>query len=158
MSLNLNDRVSSASGAYCTAPEYTDAVNDSQFVRTFGGVALAGSILAFISGAVAIGIGMAVLGFGRTQYYRILGIATIALGVASIMLAPFAFLAPIVLSGGIAFKAFDILGTLSSVGKDDPDWQDTRKRAITGLALSAIGFVLSGGLLLLFLLRVTGMI
>ncbi|MFP5260582.1 MAG: hypothetical protein ACLGJB_01600 [Blastocatellia bacterium] len=158
MSLNLNDRVPGASGAYCTAPEYTDAVNDSQFVRTFGGVALAGSILAFISGAVAIGIGMAVLGFGRTRYYRVLGIATIALGVAGILLAPFTFLAPIVLSGGIAFKAFDILGTLSSVGRDDPDWRDTRKRAMAGLVLSALAFVLSGALLLLFLLRVTGVI
>jgi hypothetical protein len=158
MSLNLNDKVQNTSSAYCTAPEYTDAVNDSQFVRTFGVVALLASILALIHGAIVIGIGMAVLGFGRTSYYRILGIATIALSIASFLLPPLAFLGPIVLSGGVAFKAFDILGTLSSVGKDDPDWQATHKRAITGLVLSAIAFVWSGGLLLLFLLRITSLI
>jgi len=67
MSLNLNERPSSVS-SYSTSQVFTDAVNDSRFVRTFGTVAILGSILLFINAGVVIGIGLAVLGFGSTRY------------------------------------------------------------------------------------------
>jgi hypothetical protein len=154
MSLNLNDRLPVKSSTYDTSPTYTDAVNDSRFVRTFGMVSLIGSILlTFLGGAVAIGIGLAVLGFGSTRYYRLLGLAVVVLGVLGIFFAPFRLLAAAVLSAGIALKAMDVLRTLASEGKGDPDWGETRTRALIGLGLSAGGFVLSG---ILFILSIIG--
>lgn len=150
MSLNLDDRLPVRSSSYDTSPTYTDAVNDSRFVRTFGMVSLVGSIiLIFLGGAVAIGIGLAVLGFGSTRYYRLLGLAVVVLGALGILLSPLKLLATLVLSAGIALKAMGVLKTLASEGKGDPDWGETRTRALTGLGLSAAGFVLSGMLLIL---------
>jgi hypothetical protein len=156
MSLNLNDRVPIKSTNYDTSPTYTDAVNDSRFVRTFGMISLVGSIiLIFLGGAVAIGIGLAVLGFGSTRYYRLLGLAVVVLGALGILLSPLKLVATIVLSVGIAVKAMGVLKTLASEGKGDPDWGETRTRALTGLGLSAAGFVVSG---ILLILSVIGML
>lgn len=152
MSLNLDDRMPGSSSAYCTSPAYTDAVNDAQFVRTFGVVALVGAILILIGGAVAVGIGLAVMGFGSSRYYRVLGLSVVVLGIASFLISPFSIIASGILSAGVAWKGFDILGLLSREGKDDPDWQTTRRRAITGIVLSAIGLVIAAGWLTLVLI------
>jgi hypothetical protein len=66
MSLNLNPTPTRPSSSYHTSPTYTEAVNDAQLVRTFSIVALIGSVLIFIGGAVAIGVGVAVIGLGGT--------------------------------------------------------------------------------------------
>ena len=136
MSLNLNAAAPSA---------YIDAVNDARFVRTFGIVALIGSILIFIGGAVAIGVGLAVMGFGKERYYRALGLAVVILGILAFIFSPFRIVASIVLGAGVAWKGKKILNTLALEGKEDSDWQDTRKRAITGIVLSVIGIVVSFG-------------
>ena len=134
MSLNLN----------ATAPSaYIEAVNDARFVRTFGIIALVGSILIFIGGAVAIGVGLAVMGFGSGRYYRALGLAVVILGILAFILSPFRIVASIVLGAGVAWKGKKILDTLAVEGKEDSDWQATRKRAITGIVLSLIGIVIS---------------
>jgi hypothetical protein len=134
MSLNLN----------ATAPSaYIEAVNDARFVRTFGIIALVGSILIFIGGAVAIGVGLAVMGFGSGRYYRVLGLAVVILGILAFILSPFRIVASIVLGAGVAWKGKKILDTLALEGKEDSDWQATRKRAITGIVLSLIGIVIS---------------
>jgi hypothetical protein len=113
-------------------------------------VSLIGSILlVFLWAPVAIGIGVAVLGFGSTRYYRLLGVAVVVIGVLSIFFSPLRLLAMLVLSAGIALKGMGVLKTLASEGKGDPDWGETRTRALTGLGLSAAGFVLSGILLIL---------
>jgi hypothetical protein len=134
MSLNLN----------ATAPSaYIEAVNDARFVRTFGIIALVGSILIFIGGAVAIGVGLAVMGFGSGRYYRVLGLAVVILGILAFILSPFRIVASIVLGAGVAWKGKKILDTLALEGKEDSDWQATRKRAITGIVLSLVGIVIS---------------
>jgi hypothetical protein len=132
MSLNLNASAPSA---------YMDAVNDARFVRTFGIIALLGSILIFIGGAVAIGVALAVMGFGTGRYYRALGLTVVILAILGFFLWPFRIIASIVLAAGVAWKGKRILNTLSLEGKDDSDWQVTRKRAITGIVLS-VGAVL----------------
>jgi hypothetical protein len=132
MSLNLNASTPSA---------YMDAVNDARFVRTFGIIALLGSILIFIGGAVAIGVALAVMGFGTGRYYRALGLTVVILAILGFFLWPFRIIASIVLAAGVAWKGKRILNTLSLEGKDDSDWQVTRKRAITGIVLS-VGAVL----------------
>ena len=143
MSLNLNAPQASA---------YIDAVNDARFVRTFGMIALVGSILIFIGGAIAIGIGLAVMGFGSGRYYRTLGLTVVILGILSFFLGPLSIVGSIVLAAGVALKGKTVLNTLAREGKDDPDWQITRKRAITGIVLSVIGIVCSFAWLGLFLI------
>src|SRR6267142_3689432 len=95
MSLNLNAPEASA---------YIDAVNDARFVRTFGMIALVGSILIFIGSAIAIGIGLAVMGFGSGRYYRTLGLAVVILGILGFFLAPLRLVASIVLAAGVVLK------------------------------------------------------
>jgi hypothetical protein len=146
MSLNLNASEPSA---------YIDAVNDARFVRTFGIIALIGSILIFIGGAVAIGVGLAVMGFGKGRYYRALGVAVVILGILAFILSPFRIVASIVLGAGVAWKGKKILDTLALEGKEDSDWQETRKRAITGIVLSVIAIVVSFVWLGLTLIAVT---
>ena len=134
MSLNLNASPPSA---------YLDAVNDARFVRTFGIIALLGSILIFVGGAVAIGVALAVMGFGTGRYYRTLGLTVVILAILGFFLWPVRIIASIVLAAGVAWKGKAILDTLALEGKDDSDWQVTRKRAITGIVLSAIGVLFS---------------
>src|ERR1043165_421389 len=135
MSLNLNPTPSRPSSTYHTSPAYTEAVNDAQLLRTFSIVALAGSILIFIGGAVAIGVGVAVIGLGGTRFWRGLGIAVIALSVLSFVVGPFRIIASSVMAGGVLWKGIAVLGTLAGEGKSDPDLQGTHKRAITGIVV-----------------------
>src|SRR5215467_8712461 len=100
MGLNLSDRPASPS-SYSTSQAFTDAVNDSRFVRTFGAVAVAGSIFLFIAAGVGIGIGLAVMGFGSTRYYRALGLIVVFLAIGGVLFGPIAFLGPVALSIGV---------------------------------------------------------
>jgi hypothetical protein len=134
MSLNLNASSPSV---------YINAVNDSRFVRTFGVIALLGSIFIFIGGGVAIGIGLAVMGFGSGRYYRTLGIAVVILAILGFFLEPFRIIASLSLAVGVAWKGKTVLNTLALEGKEDADWQVTRKRAITGIVLCIVGVVIS---------------
>ena len=155
MSLNLNEPpLRATSSAYYTSPTYTDAVNDAQFVRTFGIVALVGSLLIVISGAVAIGIGLAVMGFGTTRYYRILGLAVVALGIISYFVSLFSIIGAAALAAGVAWKGTDVLGVLASEGQGDPDWQITRNRATLGIILSGSALLVSAAWLVLIFLGV----
>ena len=152
MSLNLNEREPAGASTYNTSPEYTDAVNDAQVVRTFSFIALVGSALVFIGGVVAVGVGAAVMAFGGKLYYRILGLSVVILSVASFLMPILRIIASVVLCAGVAWRAGDILATLTAVGKDDPDWHTTRGRAILAAVLSGIGILISAGWLILFLI------
>jgi hypothetical protein len=152
MSLNLNDRPPTTSGIYHTSPIYTEAVNDAQFVRTFGIIALIGSTLIFLGGAIAVGVGLAVIGFGRSLYHRLLGGTVIVLALVSYLFAPFGYLAPIALCLGVGYKGLQVLGVLAKEGKGDPDWQETKNRATLGIVLCGIGIVIAALWLTLFLL------
>src|SRR4030095_16480120 len=125
MSLNLNERAAASDSSYCTSPTYTDAVNDAQLVRTFSIIALVGSVLIFIGGAIAVGVGLAVMSFGAKRYYRVLGLIVV------------------VLSVGVSLRSMNILATLAGEGKGDPDWPGTKQRALLSAVLSGIGIVIS---------------
>jgi len=146
MSLNLTSSASAPS-------PYIDAVNDARFVLTFGLIALLGSIFIFIGGGVTIGIGLAVSAFGSGRYYRVLGLSVVVLAILGFLFDPFQLFASTLLAVGVAWKGKTILDTLASEGKDDPDWHPTRKRAVTGMILSAIGVLITLGWLGLFLWR-----
>ncbi|HSE19551.1 MAG TPA: hypothetical protein VLB46_20985 [Pyrinomonadaceae bacterium] len=143
MSLNLSGSAPSP---------YIDAVNDARFVRTFWIIAQLGSIFFFIGGAVSIGIGLAVSGFGSGSYYRALGLTVVVLAILGMFLGGFLFSPPIVLAAGVVWKGKTIFETLAQDRKDDPEWEVTRKRAQTGMILSGIGILISFGWLGLFLI------
>jgi hypothetical protein len=153
MSLNLNPPPSQQNSVYHTSPAYTEAINDAQLIRTFSIVALIGSILIFIGGAVAIGVGVAVIGLGGTRYWRVLGIAVIALSALSFVVGPFRIIASSVMAGGVLWKGIEVLGTLAVEGKGDPDWQATRKRAMTGIILSGLALAANAVWMTMILLR-----
>jgi ABC-type antimicrobial peptide transport system permease subunit len=152
MSLNLNDKLPSTGGAYYTSTSYTDAVNDAQIVRTFSFIALAGSVLIFIGGFIAVAVGIAVMAFGARRYYRLLGLAVVLLSLGSFGLPVLRILASLVLCVGVAWRAMQILSTLAAEGKGDPDWLSTRNRARLALVLSCVGLLTSAIWLLLFIL------
>jgi len=125
------------------SPAFNDAVNDAQFVRTFGIAAFVCSILTLIRPEIAVGVGLAVLGFGKTRYYRVLGLAVVTVSIAGILIGPLRVIGPVVLSLGVGWKGFDILSLLSKEGRDDPDWPETKKRARLGILFSALGIAVS---------------
>jgi hypothetical protein len=45
-----------------------------------------------------------------------------------------------------------VLNRLAREGKDDRDWQDTRKRAIVGIVFSAIGILINAAWVTLLLI------
>jgi len=145
MSLNLNPTPSAGGSSYHMSPAFNDAVNDSQLVRTFSIVALIGSILIFIGGAIAIGVGVAVIGLGGTRYWRVLGVAVIVLSALSFIIGPFRIIASSAMAGGVLWKGMEVLGTLAAEGKGDPEGPATRKRAITGIALSGVALAANAG-------------
>jgi hypothetical protein len=155
MSLNLNPQSSGTASRYCTSPAYTEAVNDAQFVRPFGIAALVASIVMIFRPEVTVGIGLAVLGFGKSTFYRVLGLSVVITGILGILIGPLRILGSTVLCVGVGLKGINVLGILAREGKDDPDYQDMRKRAIVGIVFSAIGLLINvvwGTLLLLAIL------
>jgi hypothetical protein len=152
MSLNLNERAPTTSSAYCTSPAYTDAVNDAQLVRTLSIIALGGSVLIFIGGAVAVGVGLAVMWFGGKRYYRVLGLMVVLLSVGSFLVPLLRILASLALCAGVGWRSAGVLSTLAGEGKGDPDWQATKQQALLATVLSGLGVLVSAGWLALFLL------
>jgi hypothetical protein len=136
---------------------YVQAVNDARLVRTFGFIGLIGSIIA-CGPAVMIGVGAAVLGLGGTRYFRILGIIVAVLGGAGLLFAPFLASSAIALAAGILFAGMKVMTVLAREGKEDDDWAITRKRAITGIALSIVALVVGMVWLIYYSLVLTGMI
>lgn len=61
-------------GGAATLSPYVEAVNDARFVRTFGLISLVGSLFIFFGGSAVIGVGLAVMGFGKESYYLRLGL------------------------------------------------------------------------------------
>ena len=99
-----------------------------------------------------IGVGVAVLGFGSTKYFRLLGITVAVLGGLRLLFRPVAALAALVLGVGIILKGREILKVLEKEGRDDSDWEATRKRTNVGLITSAIACLIGLFWLSIFIL------
>jgi hypothetical protein len=152
MSLNLSEKAAPSASNYCTSPEYVDAVNDAQFVRMFGIAALVASVVMLIRPEVTIGIGMAVLGFGKTRYYRMVGLTVIVTSIVGILVGVLRPLGSTCLCIGVGWKGMEIIGVLANVARDDPDWLDTRKRAIVGICFCAVGLLINAAWVLLMVI------
>jgi hypothetical protein len=145
MSLNLSEMPARPVSLYSASQSFTDAVNDSRYVRTFGVIALIGALpVALISGTIGAGLGLAVAAFGGARFYRLLGIGVAIVAAASLFWIPLGPAGDVLLSAGIAYKGIDVLGTLATEGKSDPDWKETRSRAIVGIVVSVASFIISG--------------
>lgn len=128
-----------STSAYSNSPRFVEAVNDSRFVQTFGLVSFVAALVVCIGGAVTLGVGIAVAGFGHAKFYKVLGVAVTIMGLVGFAIAPVALLGKVVLCAGVGWKAFEVIGVLASEGKGDPDWGATRTRAIVGLVASILG-------------------
>jgi hypothetical protein len=123
---------------------FVEAVNDARFVKTFGIVALVASLLTCGPGIMA-GVGAAIFGFGKTRYYRWLGVSVAVIGIMGFFFTPLYALSAIILGVGIIFKSTKILRVLGLGNQGDPDWHPTRSRAqiglITGILTCLIGIL-----------------
>jgi hypothetical protein len=54
----------------------------------------------------------------------------------------------------VGLKALGVLQTLATEGKGDPDWLETRNRAVVGVVLSGIAFMISALWIILLLVSI----
>jgi predicted small integral membrane protein len=136
------------------SPVYSQAVNDSRFVKGFGVTALVYALLSvlgftLLGGGVGVGIGLFIARYDTAKYYRILGIVVIIFAILGYVIP---FLGTGVLSGAIMGKGIQVMGVLSKVEKKDEEWQTSKKRALIGTIASGAGLGISAILMVLFLI------
>jgi hypothetical protein len=124
--------------------QYLEAVNASRFVKGFGLTALGAAFLlmlgiAPLNAAFGIGAGLFILRYDAQKFYKVLGIAVIV----AAFIFPLPFISTAILSGGVLWKGWETLKTLSKEGHEDEDWKISHKRAMIGTISSGIGFALS---------------
>jgi hypothetical protein len=134
------------------SPVYSQAINDSRFVKGFGLTALVYALisvlgLTLLGGGIGVGVGLFIARYDSAKYYRILGILVIVFALIGYMIP---FLGASVLSGAILGKGIQVIGVLSNVEKKDEEWQTGRKRALIGTVASGAGLGISVVLLILF--------
>jgi hypothetical protein len=134
------------------SPVYSQAINDSRFVKGFGLTALVYSLisvlgLTLLGGGVGVGVGLFIARYDSAKYYRILGILVIVFALIGYVIP---FLGASVLSGAILGKGIQVISVLSNVEKKDEEWETGRKRALIGTVTSGAGLGISVVLLLLF--------
>ncbi|MBI3651542.1 MAG: hypothetical protein HY231_11045 [Acidobacteria bacterium] len=151
------DSNSVRSSAFSSSPLFNEAVNVSRFVKGFGLTALAYSLVSAIGlnllgGAIGIGIGLFVLRYDETRFYRILGGVIIVFAIVGVG-AVFPFLGSGALSGTIMVRGIQVLGLLAKEGREDEEWKPTRQRTMIGTIASGAGLAISIALMLLFVVK-----
>ena len=139
------------------SPIYSQAINDSRFVKGFGLTAFVYaliSVLGFtlLGGGIGVGVGLFIARYDSAKYYRILGIVVIVFALIGSMIP---FLGASVLSGAILGKGIQVVSILSKVENKDEEWQTGRKRALIGTIASGAGLGIS---VILMLLSIIGSI
>lgn len=139
-----------SSGIDPVKAQFNEAVNDAWFVQTFGILAVGGTVTSFLSLGFLIGVGMAVMGFGNSRFFRWLGLAIILLSGTGMFLPPGLQLpghcaSVLALGGGVCVKGFKILELLGGSDQSDPDWKPTQRKALSGMLLSGLGVILMLG-------------
>src|SRR5215475_4866560 len=107
------------------SPIYSQAINDSRFVKGFGLTALVYALvsvlgLTLLGGGVGVGIGLFIARYDSAKYYPILG------------------------------KGIQVMSILSRIENKDEEWQTGRKRALIGTVASGAGLGISVILMVLF--------
>ena len=135
------------------SPIYSQAINDSRFVKGFGLTAFVYALvsvlgLTLLSGGVGVGIGLFIARYDTAKYYRILGIAVIVFAIIGYFVP---FVGASMLSGAILGKGIQVMGVLSKIENKDEEWQTGRKRALIGTVASGAGLGISVILMTLFI-------
>lgn len=136
------------------SPLYSQAINDSRFVKGFGLTALVYALisilgLTLLGGGVGVGVGLFIARYDSAKYYRILGIVVIVFAIIGSVVP---FLGASVLSGAILGKGIQVMSMLSKVENKDEEWQTGRKRALIGTVASGAGLGISVILMVLFII------
>jgi hypothetical protein len=136
------------------SPLYSQAINDSRFVKGFGLTALVYAFisvlgLTLLSGGIGVGVGLFIMRYDSVKYYRMLGIVVIVFAIIGYVIP---FLGASVLSGAVLGKGIQVINILSKVENKDEEWQVGRKRALTGTIASGAGLGISMILMLLFMI------
>jgi hypothetical protein len=135
------------------SPIYSQAINDSRFVKGFGLTALVYALVSALGfalgGGLGVGIGLFIARYDSAKYYRILGIAVIVFAIIGFVVP---FIGASVLSGAILGKGIQVMGILSKVEKKDEEWQTGKKRALIGAVASGAGLGISVILMTLFII------
>jgi hypothetical protein len=132
---------------------YSQAINDSRFVKGFGLTALIYALisvlgLTLLGGGIGVGVGLFIARYDSTKYYRVLGIVVIVFALIGYVIP---FLGAGVLSGAILGKGIQVISILSKVENKDEEWQTGKKRALIGTIASGAGLGISV-ILMLFLI------
>jgi len=135
------------------SPLYSQAINDSRFVKGFGLTAFVYALvsvlgLTLLGGGVGVGIGLFIARYDTAKYYRILGIAVIVFAIIGYFVP---FVGASMLSGAILGKGIQVMGVLSKIENKDEEWQTGRKRALIGTVASGAGLGISVILMTLFI-------
>ena len=136
------------------SPIYSQAINDSRFVKGFGITALVYALvsvlgLTLLGGGIGIGIGLFIARYDSVKYYRILGIVVIVFAIIGYVVP---FLGVSVLSGAVLGKGIQVMGILSRIENKDEEWQTGKKRALIGTIASGAGLGISVILMALFII------
>ena len=139
------------------SPLYSQAINDSRFVKGFGLAALVYALVSVsgaLAGGVGIGIGLFIARYDSAKYYRILGTVVIVFAIiGSVIIGSWVpSLGAGVLSGAIVGKGIQVMSILSRIENKDEEWQTGRKRALIGTAASGAGLGISVILMTLFII------
>src|SRR5215475_1664875 len=135
------------------SPLYSQAINDSRFVKGFGLTALVYALisvlgLTLLGGGIGVGVGLFISRYDSAKYYRILGIVVIVFAILGSVIP---FLGTGVLSGAILGKGIQVMSVLSKVEKKDEEWQTGRKRALIGTVAGGAGLGISVIFMVLFI-------
>jgi hypothetical protein len=136
------------------SPLYSQAINDSRFVKGFGLTALIYALvsvlgLTLLSGGIGIGVGLFIMRYDSAKYYRMLGIVVIVFAIIGYVIP---FLGASALSGAVLGKGIQVINILSKVENKDEEWQVGRRRALIGTIASGAGLGISTILMLLFII------
>jgi hypothetical protein len=131
---------------------YSQAINDSRFVKGFGLTALVYALisvfgLTLLSGGLGLGIGLFIARYDSAKYYRILGIIVIVFAILGYVVP---FIGAGALSGAVLGKGIQVISVLSKVENKDEEWQVGRKRALIGTVASGAGLGISVIIMILF--------
>jgi hypothetical protein len=131
---------------------YSQAINDSRFVKGFGLTALIYALisvlgLTLLGGGIGVGVGLFIARYDSAKYYRILGIVVIVFALIGYVIP---YLGAGVLSGAILGKGIQVISVLSKVDYKDEEWETGRKRALIGTVASGAGLGISVILMVLF--------
>ncbi len=130
----------------CPSSAFNAAVAGSWFIRTMGIASVFCAVIYGILGghlgmALLIGLGIYIMRSREMSIQKPLGILVILGACLSVSFPLLAFVTCVGLSGTILAQGTNILRTLSREGRNNSQWAAGHKRAMVGVLVAALSFV-----------------